>query len=139
MIYVLITRCEMIISTIYCVSRLAYIKYEAPASRAGRYELSSIEFFVIDFLFNCRQNCQKESFRKKKKKKMFFEIFNQYRKSRSIFNESDADLTQEALAKRELSRSTSHERKTTSVVKKIVQIKSSTTISSLQAVQMLSR
>jgi hypothetical protein len=57
------------------------------------------ESFVIDFVLNCfhvrkieslqcvvsiieeSQNLQKESFRKKKKKRMFFEAFNQYRKN----------------------------------------------------------
>ncbi len=70
---------------------------------------------------------------------MFFEIFNQYRKSRSIFDQSDAELTQKVLAKRQLSKSTSREKRAASVTKKIVQLKFSTTISLLQALQMLSR
>jgi hypothetical protein len=49
------------------------------------------EFFVINVLFDYRQNCQEKSF--KKRKKMSFEVFNQYRENQSIFNESDADLT----------------------------------------------
>jgi hypothetical protein len=97
------------------------------------------ESFVIDFLFDCYQNCQKKSAKKKKKKKMSFETFNQYRKSRSISNENDAKLTQDVLEERELSRSTSREKETASVTKKIVQLRFSTTISSLQALQMLSR
>jgi hypothetical protein len=70
---------------------------------------------------------------------MFFEIFNQYRKNRSILDERNAELTQEVFAKRELSKSIFREEKTTFVTKKIVQFKSSTTISFLQALQMLSR
>jgi hypothetical protein len=96
------------------------------------------EFFVIDFLFDCYQNCQKKS-AKKKKKKMSFETFNQYRKSRSISNESDANLTQDVLEERELSKSTFREKETASVTKKIVQLRLSTTISSLQVLQMLFR
>ncbi len=43
---VMITRCEMIISTIYCVSRLVYMRYETSTSKAGRYEsFSTIKFF----------------------------------------------------------------------------------------------
>jgi hypothetical protein len=49
---------------------------------------------------------------------MSFEIFNQYRESRSTSNESDANLTQEVSAKRKLFESTSHEKKTIFVVKK---------------------
>ncbi len=97
------------------------------------------EFFVIDFLFDCYQNCQKKSAKKKKKKKMSFETFNQYRKNRSISNESDANLIQNVLEEKELSRSTFREKKAASVTKKIVQFRFSTTISSLQTLQMLSR
>jgi hypothetical protein len=92
------------------------------------------EFFVIDFLFDCYQNCQKKNV-----KKMSFETFNQYRKSRLISNENDANLIQDVLEEKELSKSTSREKKTTSVTKKIVQLKSSTTVSSLQVLQMLFR
>jgi hypothetical protein len=70
---------------------------------------------------------------------MSFEIFNQYRESRSISNENDASLTQEISAKRELFESTSHEKKAAFVAKKIEQFRSSTTISSLQTLQMLFR
>jgi hypothetical protein len=97
------------------------------------------EFFVIDVLFDYRQRCQEENSRKKKKKKMSFEVFNQYRKSRSILDESDAELTQEAFAKRELSKSISREERAAFVTKKIEQLKFSTTISSLQVLQMLLR
>jgi hypothetical protein len=97
------------------------------------------EFFVIDVLFDYRQRCQEENFRKKRKKKMSFEVFNQYRESRSIFDESDAELTQEVFAKRELSKSTSREERTAFVTKKIEQLRLSTTVSSLQVLQMLSR
>ncbi len=95
------------------------------------------EFFLIDVLFNYRQHCQKEN--SKKKKKMFFEVFNQYRKNRSIFDESDAELIQEILAKKELSKSTFREKKTAFVTKEILQFRFSTTISSLQVLQMLLR
>jgi hypothetical protein len=70
---------------------------------------------------------------------MSFEIFNQYRESRSISNESDASLTQEASAERELSESMSNEKEAASIAEKIIQLRLSTTISSLQALQMLSR
>jgi CRISPR/Cas system-associated protein Cas5 (RAMP superfamily) len=70
---------------------------------------------------------------------MSFETFNQYRKSRSISNESDASLTQNVFKERDLSRSTSREKRAASVTKKIVQLRSSTTISSLQVLQMLFR
>jgi hypothetical protein len=115
------------------------------------------EFFAIEFALSCvhvdeienlrsvffviekvREH-RKVAFKKKRKKRMFFEIFNQYRESRSISNESDANLTQKVSAKRKLLESTSHEKETASVAKKIAQFKSSTTISSLQALQMLFR
>jgi hypothetical protein len=70
---------------------------------------------------------------------MFFEVFNQYKESRLISNESDASLTQKVLAKRELSNSTSREKGRVSAAKKIVRFRSSTTIASLQILQMLFR
>jgi hypothetical protein len=70
---------------------------------------------------------------------MFFETFNQYRKNKSILNENDANLIQKVLEERKMSRSTFREKKTTSVTKKIVQFRFSTTISSLQTLQMLLR
>jgi hypothetical protein len=97
------------------------------------------EFFVIDFLLSCRQNLQEKSSRKKEKNTMSFEIFNQYRESRLISNESNANLTQKVFAKRKLSSSTSREKESMSVAKEIVQFRFSTTITSLQALQMLSR
>jgi predicted nucleic acid-binding Zn ribbon protein len=115
------------------------------------------EFFVIDFALSCVHVSENESlrsvlsvieevreyqkiaFKEKRKEKMSFEIFNQYRESRSISNKSDASLTQEASAKRKLFESMSNEREAASVAEKIVQLKSSTTISSLQALQMLFR
>ncbi len=97
------------------------------------------EFFVIDFLFDCYQNCQKKSAKKKKKKKMSFETFNQYEKSRSISNENDASLIQNVLEERKLSRSTFREKEAAFVTKKIVQFRFSTTVSSLQNLQMLLR
>jgi hypothetical protein len=97
------------------------------------------ESFVIDFLFDCYQNCQKKSAKKKRKEKMSFETFNQYRESRSISNENDANLTQDVLEERKLSKSTSREREAAFVTKKIVQFRFSTTVSSLQALQMLLR
>jgi hypothetical protein len=70
---------------------------------------------------------------------MSFEIFNQYRKIRLISNESDANLIQEIFAKRELFESTSHEKETAFVMKKIVQFRLFAKISSLPALQMLFR
>jgi hypothetical protein len=70
---------------------------------------------------------------------MSFEIFNQYRESRSISNESDANLTQEISTKRELFESTTNEKEAISVAEKIAQLKFSATISSLQILQMLLR
>ncbi len=116
-----------------------------------------LKHFAIDFVFDCfhvekieRLLCvisfveieskrQKESSKKKNKKRMSFEIFNQYRESRSTSNENDANLIQEVSAKKELSKSTSREEKTALVTKKIVQLKLSMTISSLQVLQMLLR
>jgi hypothetical protein len=115
------------------------------------------EFFAIEFALSCVHVDEIESlrsvlsviekvrehrevaFKKKKKKRMSFEIFNQYRENRSISNKSDANLIQKVSAKRELFESTSHERKTASVAKKIAQLRFSTTISSLQTLQMLLR
>jgi hypothetical protein len=94
---------------------------------------------VIDFLFDCYQNCQKKNAKKKKKKKMSFETFNQYRENRSISNENDANLIQNVLEERKLSKSTFREKEAASVTKKIVQFRLSTTVSSSQALQMLSR
>ncbi len=115
------------------------------------------EFFAIDFALNwfhvneienlwsvvsiiekVRKH-QKVASRKKRKERMSFEIFNQYRKNRSISNESDASLIEEIFAKRKLFESTSHEKEAAFVAKKIEQFKSSTTISFLQTLQMLSR
>jgi 23S rRNA A1618 N6-methylase RlmF len=70
---------------------------------------------------------------------MSFEIFNQYRESRSTSNENDANLTQEVSAKRKLSKSTFREERAALVTKKIVQLRFSMTISFLQALQMLFR
>jgi hypothetical protein len=70
---------------------------------------------------------------------MSFEVFNQYRENRLISNESDSNLTQKVSAKRELSRTTFHEKETTSVMKKIVQFRFFATISFLQILQMLFR
>jgi hypothetical protein len=110
------------------------------------------EFFVIDFVLSCchvseienfrsvvalmkkNRKYQKDNVKKKKKKKMTFETFNQYRESRSISNESDINF-----AKRELSRSSSHQKKTTSVSNEFEQFRSSTTMTFLQALQMLLR
>jgi hypothetical protein len=115
------------------------------------------ESFAIDFVLDCfhvkkieslqcivsiieeNQNCQKKNDKKKKKEKMSFKTFNQYRKNRSISNKNDANLIQNVLEKRELLKSTSREKKAASVTKKIVQFKFFATISSLQALQMLSR
>jgi C1A family cysteine protease len=115
------------------------------------------EFFAIDFALSCVhvseirslrsvlsvieevREYQKIAFRRKRKEKMSFEIFNQYRESRSISNESDANLTQKVSAKRELSESMSNEKEAASIAEKIIQLKLSTTISSLQALQMLLR
>jgi retron-type reverse transcriptase len=77
-----------------------------------------LKHFAIDFVFDClhvkkiekllcvisfveiESKREKESFKKKNKKRMSFEIFNQYRESRSISNESDANLIQKISAKR---------------------------------------
>jgi hypothetical protein len=85
------------------------------------------------------ENIKKIKLKKKRKERMSFEVFNQYRENRSISNDSDASLTQKVSAKRELFESTSHEEEAISVAKEIEQLKSSTTISSLQVLQMLSR
>ncbi len=116
-----------------------------------------LKHFAIDFVFDClhveeieRLLCvisfveieskrQKESSKKKNKKRMSFEVFNQYRQNRSISNESNANLIQKVSAKKKLSNSTFREEKTALVTKKIVQFRFSMTISSLQALQMLSR
>ncbi len=70
-----------------------------------------LKHFAIDFAFDClhikkieellcvisfveiESERQKENFKKKNKKRMSFEIFNQYRENWSISNESDANLT----------------------------------------------
>jgi hypothetical protein len=85
------------------------------------------------------QNVKKKALKKKNKERMSFEVFNQYRESQSISNESDANLIQEIFAKRELFESTSHEKRTIFVVKKTMQMKFSTTISFLHILQMLFR
>jgi tRNA uridine 5-carbamoylmethylation protein Kti12 len=110
------------------------------------------ESFVIDFVLSCyhvseienlrsvvvlmkkSRKYQKINVKKKKKKRMTFETFNQYRENRSISNESDIDF-----AKRELSKSSSHQKKTTFVSNKFEQFRSSTTMTFLQALQMLLR
>jgi hypothetical protein len=116
-----------------------------------------LKHFAIDFAFDClhvkeieellcvisfveiESERQKKSFKKKNKERMSFEIFNQYRENRSISNESDANLTQKVSAKRELFESTTNEKETAFVAKKIAQLRFSTTISSLQILQMLFR
>jgi hypothetical protein len=70
---------------------------------------------------------------------MTFEAFNQHRESRSTSNENDIKLTHDNLKKRELSKLLSHQKETDLIAEKFEQIKSSTTISSLQALQMLFR
>jgi hypothetical protein len=110
------------------------------------------EFFAIDFVLSCVhvneirnlrnvvsvvekvREYQKISFKKKKKEKMSFEIFNQYRENRSISNENDINL-----AKKKLSRSSSHQKERAFVSNELEQFRSSTTMTSLQALQMLSR
>jgi hypothetical protein len=116
-----------------------------------------LKHYAIDFAFDClhvkkieellcvisfveiESKRQKKSFKKKNKKRMSFEIFNQYRESRSISNESDANLTQEVSAKKELFESTTNEKETASVAEKIAQLRFLTTTSSLQTLQMLFR
>jgi hypothetical protein len=110
------------------------------------------ESFAIDFVLSCchvseienlrsvvalmkkSRKYRKNNVKKKKKKRMTFETFNQYRESRSISNESDIDL-----AKRELSRSSSHQKETASASNELEQFRSSTTMTLLQVLQMLSR
>jgi hypothetical protein len=119
--------------------------------------LNWLKHFAIDFAFDCfhvekiekllcvisfveiESERHKESSKKKNKKRMSFEVFNQYRESRLISNESDANLIQKVFAKKELSKSTFREKKAAFVTKKIVQFRSSTTISFLQILQMLFR
>jgi hypothetical protein len=102
------------------------------------------EFFAIDFVLNCVhvneieslrnvvsviekvRKYQKVSFKEKRKKKMSFETFNQYRESRSISNENDINL-----AKRKLSKSSSHQKETSFVANKFEQFRSSTTMTFL--------
>jgi TPP-dependent trihydroxycyclohexane-1,2-dione (THcHDO) dehydratase len=110
------------------------------------------ESFAIDFVLRCchvseienlrsvvalmkkSRKYQKIIVKKKKKKRMTFETFNQYRESRSISNENDIDL-----AKKKLSKSSFHQKKTASVSEEFEQFRSSTTMTSLQALQMLFR
>jgi hypothetical protein len=135
-----------------CVKAIEIEKKEEERKNRFCFESFAIEFVLscvhvdeieslrnVLFVIEKVREHRKIAFKKKRKKRMFFKIFNQYRESRSISNENDANLTQEVSAKRELSESTSHERETVSVAKKIAQLKSSTTISSLQALQMLFR
>jgi hypothetical protein len=94
------------------------------------------ESFAIDFALNCFRVNEIENlwnivaiiekirkyqnivFKKKKKERKIFEIFNQYRENRSISNESDIELTHDNLKKRKLSRSLSHQKETNSIAKK---------------------
>jgi glycyl-tRNA synthetase alpha subunit len=112
----------------------------------------NFEFFAIDFVLKCchvseienlrnvvalmkkSRKYQKIIVKKKKKKRMTFKTFNQYRENRSISNESDINL-----AKRKLSKSSSHQKKTAFVLKELEQFRFSTTMTSLQALQMLFR
>ncbi len=109
-----------------------------------------LKHFAIDFVFDClyvekieellcvisfvetESERQKESSEKKNKKRMSFEIFNQYRKSRSISNESDTSLIQKVSAKRKLLESTTNEKEAASIAEKIAQLRFSTTTSFLQ-------
>jgi uncharacterized Zn finger protein (UPF0148 family) len=86
---------------------------------------------VISFV-ETESERQKESSEKKNKKRMSFEIFNQYRKSRSISNESDTSLIQKVSAKRKLLESTTNEKEAASIAEKIAQLRFSTTTSFLQ-------
>ncbi len=58
---------------------------------------------------------------------MFFETFNQYRENRSISNENDINL-----AKKELSKSSSHQKEIAFISNEFEQFKSSTTMTFLQ-------
>jgi hypothetical protein len=78
------------------------------------------EFFAIDFALNCFRineienlwsvvaiikkiwKYQKIVFKKKKKERMIFGTFNQYRENRSISNESDIKLTHDNLKKKRI-------------------------------------
>jgi hypothetical protein len=110
------------------------------------------EFFAIVFTLSCVhvneieslrsvvsviekiRKYQKVFFREKRKEKMSFEIFNQYRENRSTSKESDINL-----AKKKLSRSSFHQKKTASISNEFEQFRSSTTMTFLQALQMLLR
>jgi hypothetical protein len=103
----------------FCIKAVEIEKEEK--ERKNRF---CFEFFEIDFALNCVhvneienlrnvvsviekiRKYQKISFKEKRKKKMFFETFNQYRENRSISNENDINL-----AKKKLSKSSSHQKK----------------------------
>jgi hypothetical protein len=135
-----------------------YVKaIEIEKKKEKRKNRFCFEFFTIDFVLNCFhvneienlwnvvfvikkvRKYQKIAFKKKRREKMSFEIFNQYRENWSISNENDASLTQKIFEKRKLFESTSNEEETAFVTKKIVQLRFSTTISFLQILQMLFR
>jgi hypothetical protein len=131
----------------FCVKTIEIEKEEE--KRKNRF---CFEFFAIDFALSCVhvneieslrsvvfviekvRKYQRISFREKKKKKMSFETFNQYRENRSTSNESDINF-----AKKELSKSSFHQKKIASVSNELEQLKSSTTMTFLQALQMLFR
>ncbi len=144
--------CETNSSNSSSLDKFCIKAVESEEKKKKRRSCFCFEFFAIDFALSCVhvseirslrsvvsvvekiREYQKVSFRKKRKEKMFFETFNQYRESRSISNESDIDL-----AKRELSRSSFHQKKTASVSNELEQFRFSTTMTSLQALQMLFR
>jgi glycyl-tRNA synthetase alpha subunit len=144
--------CETNNSDFSSLNKFCIKAIEIEKEKEKRKSCFCFEFFAIDFVLNCVhvneikslrnvvsvvekvREYQKISFRKKRKEKMSFEIFNQYRESRSISNESDIDL-----AKKELSKSSFHQKKTAFVLNEFEQFRSSTTMTSLQALQMLSR
>jgi hypothetical protein len=144
--------CEMNSSSSSSLDKFCIKAVENEEEEEKRRSCFCFEFFAIDFVLNCVhvseirslrnvvsvvekvRKYQKVSFRKKRKEKMSFETFNQYRESRSISNESDINL-----AKRELSRSSSHQKETAFISNELEQFRSSTTMTFLQALQMLSR
>jgi predicted nucleic acid-binding Zn ribbon protein len=131
----------------FCIKTVEIEKKEKKRKNRFYFEFFAIKFalsFVhvneienlrnVVFVIEKIREYQKVSFKEKRKKKMFFETFNQYRENRSISNENDINL-----AKRKLSRSSFHQKDTTFVLNEFVQFRSSTTMTFLQTLQMLSR
>jgi hypothetical protein len=144
--------CETNNSSFSSLNKFCIKTVEIEKEKKKRKSRFCLKFFAIDFALSCVhvneieslrsvvfviekvRKYQKVFFREKRKEKMFFETFNQYSKNRSISNESDINF-----AKRKLSRSSSHQKKTASVSNEFKQFRSSTTMTFLQVLQMLFR